>query len=82
MHKIIHTNHSTDVDNFQGEITEIPYIIKIPLSDERREFAYLSAGQASGGPSFSNLPEKLGEKRGAGERLLHPAGAIQAGIFF
>ena len=29
-------------------------------------FAYPEAGHASGGPFFSALPEKKGEKRGAG----------------
>ena len=44
--------------------------------------ANLQAGDASGGPIFSVLPEKIGEKRGAWLRLVHPAGTIQAGIDF
>jgi len=35
-------------------------------------------GYASGGPIFSALPEKKGEKRGAWLRLVRAAGAIQA----
>ena len=35
--------------------------------------------RASGGPIFSVLPEKMGEKRGAGVRLVRTAGAVQAG---
>ena len=35
--------------------------------------------RASGGPIFSVLPEKMGEKRGAGVRLVRTAGAFQAG---
>ena len=38
--------------------------------------------RASGGPFFSALPEKNGEKRGARLRLVHIAGAIQAGTCF
>ena len=30
-------------------------------------------------PIFSVLPEKMGEKRGAGVRLVRTAGAVQAG---
>ena len=33
--------------------------------------------RASGGPIFSVLPEKMGEKRGAGVRLVRTAGAVQ-----
>ena len=38
--------------------------------------------RASGGPIFSSLPEKMGEKRGAGTRLVRPAGTVQAGTCF
>ena len=38
--------------------------------------------RASGGPIFSVLPEKMGEKRGAGTRLVRPAGTVQAGTCF
>ena len=38
--------------------------------------------RASGGPIFSALPEKKGEKRGAGTRLVRPAGTVQAGTCF
>ena len=34
--------------------------------------------RASGGPFFSALPEKKGEKRGAWTRLVRAAGTIQA----
>ena len=40
---------------------------------------YEQAGHASGGPFFSALPEKKGEKRGAGLRLVRAAGMVQAG---
>ena len=33
--------------------------------------------RASGGPIFSVLPEKMGEKRGAGMRLVRAAGTVQ-----
>ena len=33
--------------------------------------------RASGGPIFSVLPEKMGEKRGAGVRLVRTAGTTQ-----
>jgi len=39
-------------------------------------------GYASGGPFFSALPEKKGEKRGAWLRLVRTAGAIQASTDF
>ena len=38
--------------------------------------------RASGGPFFSVLPEKNGEKRGAWLRLVHSAGAAQAGTYY
>ena len=38
--------------------------------------------RASGGPIFSVLPEKIGEKRGAGLRLVPAAGMIQASLDF
>ena len=45
---------------------------------ERAGFAErFEVGAASGGPFFSVLPEKNGEKRGAGLRLVRAAGAIQ-----
>ena len=42
----------------------------------------MQEGAASGGPFFSVLPEKKGEKRGAWLRLVHTAGAAQAGTYF
>jgi len=39
-------------------------------------------GYASGGPIFSALPEKMGEKRGAWLRLVRAAGAIQTSTDF
>ena len=39
-------------------------------------------GYASGGPFFSALPEKKGEKRGAGLRLVRAAVTIQACAYF
>ena len=44
--------------------------------------ANLQAGDASGGPIFSVLPEKIGEKRGAWLRLVHTAGAVQVSTYF
>ena len=52
--------------------------MKKALSYERAESTYLAAGHASGGPFFSTLPEKNGEKRGAWLRLVRTAGTIQA----
>ena len=40
------------------------------------------SANASGGPIFSALPEKMGKKRGAGLRLVHPAGAVHASTRF
>ena len=38
-----------------------------------RGFRRFATADASGGPIFSVLPEKIGEKRGAGLRLVLPA---------
>ena len=38
--------------------------------------------RVSGGPFFSALPEKKGEKRGARTRLVPAAGAVQVGTNF
>ena len=43
---------------------------------------YEQAGHASGGPFFSALPEKKGEKRGAELRLVRAAVTIQACTYF
>ena len=40
------------------------------------------SANASGGSIFSALPEKMGKKRGAGLRLVHPAGAVHASTRF
>ena len=40
------------------------------------------SANASGGPIFSALPEKMGKKRGAGLRLVYPAGAVHASTRF
>ena len=40
------------------------------------------SANASGGPIFSALPETMGKKRGAGLRLVHPAGAVHASTRF
>ena len=47
--------------------------MKKALSYERAGSTYLAAGHASGGPFFSTLPEKNGEKRGAWLRLVRSA---------
>ena len=52
-------------------------LMTLPLR-EGRFSAYWMGGYASGGPFFSALPEKKGEKRGAWLRLVRAAGAIQA----